>query len=121
MIQNKGSQTRIYKSLFNQGQSQGHAGSIILQHAVRSVTSTPYILLPEASERTDEDMTPVIQSETEQLACAPFHSICDSRRKEVIMRSSVWRTELNVAAVTFYTCISVVPGSNLGGHTGYLD
>jgi hypothetical protein len=51
VIQNKGGQTRIYASLFNQEQSQGHAGSIILQHAVRSVTSTPYILLPEASER----------------------------------------------------------------------
>jgi hypothetical protein len=81
VIQNKGGQTRIYKSLFNQEQSRGHVGSIILQHAVRSVTCTRYNLLSEAFERDDDATTPVIHSETEHLACVSVHSICDTRRK----------------------------------------
>lgn len=121
VIQNKGGHTWIYKSLFNQEQSQRHAGSIILQHAVRSVTFTPYILPAEASERNDEDPTPVLYSKTERLSCASFHSVCDTRRKEAIRGSSVRRAEQNVVAVTFYTCSPVIPGSNYGGHTDYLD
>lgn len=85
VIQNKGSETRIYKSLFNQEQSQGHDGSIILQLAVRSVTSTPYILLPEASgelRRTRHLRCTAKQSVQRVLHSIPF----DTRRDEAIKK-----------------------------------